>query len=57
MPHVFDRFYRSDKSRTNSAGSFGLGLAITKEMVERLGGTIAVASSEEDGTVFSVMFG
>ena len=57
LPHVFDRFYRSDKSRTNSAASFGLGLAITKEMVERLGGTIAVTSSEEEGTVFSVTFG
>ena len=57
LPHVFDRFYRSDKSRTNSAASFGLGLAITKEMVERLGGTIAVTSSEAEGTVFSVTFG
>ena len=57
LPHVFDRFYRSDKSRTNSAGSFGLGLAITKEMVERLGGTISVTSSREEGTVFSVTFG
>lgn len=57
LPHVFDRFYRSDKSRTNSAGSFGLGLAITKEMVERLGGTISVTSSEAEGTVFSVTFG
>lgn len=57
LPYVFDRFYRSDKSRTNSAGSFGLGLAITKEMVERLGGTISVTSSQEEGTVFSVTFG
>lgn len=57
LPHVFDRFYRSDKSRTNSAGNFGLGLAITKEMVERLGGTISVTSSQEEGTVFSVTFG
>ena len=57
LPHVFDRFYRSDKSRTNSDGSFGLGLAITKEMVERLGGTISVTSSQEEGTVFSVTFG
>lgn len=57
LPHVFDRFYRSDKSRTNSAGSFGLGLAIAKEMVERLGGTISVTSSQEEGTVFSVTFG
>ena len=56
LPHVFDRFYRSDKSRTNSQGSFGLGLAITKEMTQRLGGTIAVTSSEAEGTTFRVTF-
>lgn len=54
LPHVFDRFYRSDKSRKNESGSFGLGLAITKEMVEKLGGEISVSSSAEDGTVFQV---
>lgn len=57
LPHVFDRFYRSDKSRTNSSGSFGLGLAITKEMTQRLGGTISAASSEAEGTTFCVSFG
>ena len=56
LPHVFDRFYRGDKSRTNSQGSFGLGLAITKEMTQRLGGTIAVTSSEAEGTTFRVTF-
>lgn len=56
LPHVFDRFYRGDKSRTNSEGSFGLGLAITKEMTQRLGGTIAVTSSEAEGTAFRVTF-
>lgn len=56
LPHVFDRFYRGDKSRTNSQGSFGLGLAITKEMTQRLGGTITVASSEAEGTTFRVTF-
>ena len=54
LPHVFDRFYRSDKSRKSESGSFGLGLAITKEMVEKLGGEISVSSSAEDGTVFQV---
>ena len=34
---------------------FGLGLAITKEMVEKLGGEISVSSSAEDGTVFQVI--
>ena len=54
LPHVFDRFYRSDKSRKSESGSFGLGLAITKEMVEKLGGQISVASSAGEGTVFQV---
>lgn len=56
LPHVFDRFYRSDKSRTNSQGSFGLGLAITKEMTQRLGGSVTAASSEAEGTTFRVTF-
>ena len=54
IPHVFDRFYRGDKSRKSESGSFGLGLAITKEMAEKLGGEISVSSSVEDGTVFQV---
>ena len=53
LPHVFDRFYRSDKSRQSKTGGHGLGLAITKEMVTKLGGTIQ-ASSGEDGTSFTV---
>lgn len=51
---MFDRFYRSDKSRRSESGSFGLGLAITKEVAEKLGGEISVSSSAEDGTVFQV---
>ena len=56
LPHVFDRFYRSDKSRKSESGSFGLGLAITKEMAEKLGGEISVASTAEAGTVLQVIF-
>lgn len=56
LPHVFDRFYRSDKSRGSKDGSFGLGLAITREMTERLGGKITARSSREEGTIFTVSF-
>lgn len=56
LPYVFDRFYRSDKSRQHESGSFGLGLAITKEMVEKLGGAITVTSSAEKGTTFCITF-
>lgn len=55
LPHVFDRFYRSDRSRSNESGSFGLGLAITREMVEKLGGEITAVSSPESGTEFRVV--
>ena len=56
LPHVFDRFYRSDKSRQNDSNSFGLGLAITRQMIQRLGGDISAASSLEEGTIFRVTF-
>ena len=56
LPHVFDRFYRSDKSRQNDSNSFGLGLAITRQMIQRLGGDISAASSPEGGTIFRVTF-
>lgn len=57
LPHVFDRFYRGDKSRSGSRGGFGLGLAITREMTERLGGTLSVISRQGEGTTFTVTFG
>lgn len=56
LPHVFDRFYRSDKSRTNETESFGLGLAITREMVNKIHGEISVTSNPQEGTIFTVTF-
>jgi signal transduction histidine kinase len=44
VPHVFDRFYKVDASRTTGIGGSGLGLSIAKEIIERHGGTIAVTS-------------
>ncbi len=44
LPHVFDRFYRTDRSRSQGVGGTGLGLAIARAIVEAHGGTVALAS-------------
>ncbi|MCX6023949.1 MAG: ATP-binding protein, partial [Chloroflexi bacterium] len=54
LPHVFDRFYRTDAARTSEDGGAGLGLAIAKWITEAHDGTIAVTSTVGQGTVFSV---
>ena len=55
LEHLFERFYRSDSARTREAGGYGLGLAIAKAIVQSHRGQISVASSEAEGTVFTVL--
>jgi signal transduction histidine kinase len=47
LPHVFDRFYRGDPSRTRTTGGTGLGLSISKAIVTRAGGSISIASQPD----------
>lgn len=54
LPHIFDRFYRTDKARTSGAGGFGLGLAIAREVALQHGGDITCASNAEEGTTFTI---
>ncbi len=56
LPHIFERFYRADKSRTRETGGYGLGLSIAKTIAGMLIGRISAASSPEEGTTFTVVF-
>ena len=53
LPHIFDRFYRADRSRDRSRGGAGLGLAIAREIVELHGGALQVESRVNEGTRFT----
>ncbi|MFI6275195.1 sensor histidine kinase [Streptomyces sp. NPDC050988] len=54
VPHVFDRFWRAEKSRNRSTGGSGLGLAIVLKLAEAHGGTASVVSTEGQGSVFTL---
>lgn len=54
IPHLFDAFAQEDSSATNKYGSTGLGMAITKSIVEMMNGTIEVQSKKGVGTTFTV---
>ena len=54
LPHLFERFYRADKSRSRSEGHSGLGLAICKAIIDAHGGTIEISSQVNVGTIVTV---
>jgi len=51
LPYIFDRFYRTDSSRTSSTGGSGIGLSIVRKIIEDHGGKIWATSKESTGTV------
>jgi two-component system sensor histidine kinase BaeS len=52
LPHVFDHFYKADRSRHRGHGGAGIGLAMVKRVVELHGGTVWVKSRKGKGTTF-----
>ncbi len=56
LPHVFDRFYRADGSRSRETGGTGLGLVIVQQLVEMQGGEASIAATLGEGTAVTVRF-
>ncbi|WP_375448091.1 ATP-binding protein [uncultured Fibrella sp.] len=55
LPHIFNRFYQVDDTRTRAFEGTGIGLSLVSELVNVLGGTITVASKPGSGTTFTVL--
>ena len=53
LPHIFDRFYRADASRSTSGT--GLGLSLAKKIVQMLGGELSVSSAPDSDTTFRIL--
>jgi signal transduction histidine kinase len=54
LPHIWGRFYRTDRSRERPEGGTGLGLALVKELTEAMGGSVSVESKLGEGSCFTV---
>ena len=56
VPYIFDRFYRTDRSRNSSKGGSGIGLSIVKKIVEDHGGRVWAQSQPGEGTTILIEF-
>jgi signal transduction histidine kinase len=54
LPHIWERFYQTERSRTRTDSGAGLGLALVKEWIEEMGGTVSVESSVSEGSCFTL---
>ncbi|MBS1250691.1 MAG: Signal transduction histidine-protein kinase BaeS [Chloroflexi bacterium] len=55
LRHIFDRFYKSDKSRTRSKGGTGLGLSISQKLAQAHGGKLEAGNHPQGGAVFTLI--
>lgn len=55
LPHIFERFYRADRSRSRNVGGAGLGLSIVRSVVEAHGGQVTVTSEPGQGSRFTIL--
>ncbi|TLN17395.1 HAMP domain-containing protein, partial [bacterium] len=55
LPHIFERFYRADRSRSREEGGTGLGLAIARQLAELMGGTLTAANHPHGGAIFTLV--
>jgi len=54
LPHIFERFYRADRSRSRALGGSGLGLAIARKLTEAHGGELNAGNHPAGGAVFTL---
>lgn len=54
LPHIWERFYQTESARSRMGGGTGLGLALVKEWIEGMGGTVAVESTRGEGSCFTL---
>ncbi len=55
LPHIFERFYRGDRSRSRAEGGTGLGLSIARKLAQAHGGDLLAANHPEGGAVFTLV--
>lgn len=56
LPHIFDRFYRTQRKKAHQIGGTGLGLAIVRSIMTLHGGTVAIESTKGEGTTVTLRF-
>ncbi len=56
LPHIFERFYRADKTRNKHVSGYGLGLSIAKKIITEHNGTVQIQSDPKTGTTFLIKF-